>query len=317
MKPDSVRGIKAELAAEVIAQAGDSIAARSFFEASRPPTPEDVALGIAKRADGEHVLAIRTEHPAIADRIAARARGEVDVRILRVERRADPYFSARRRPLEPGAQIGMAGRNFVGTLGAIVRDVGGGTVRYGLTNAHVAADQGKASPGHRIGQPFGLNEADYVGLLARFLPYSLTVPNLVDAAIFRLDRTEVLPRWNAAVGGDLRGVRTLGPEDLGRTVRKVGRTTGAQVGTVTAVEVDGLPVAMDAGTPRFDDQNEFTGGPATDFSAGGDSGSLIVDDEGYGVALLFAGGRDRTGQDFTYGNRLANVLRLLAVELAL
>lgn len=315
MKLDSVRALKAELADEVIAQAGDSVAARSFFEASRPPTPENVALGIAMRDDGEHVLAIRTEHEAIAERIAARASGEVDVRILRVELRADPYFSARRRPLEPGAQIGMAGRNFVGTLGAIVKDADG--VRYGLTNAHVAADQGKASPGHRIGQPFGLNEADYVGLLARFLPYSLTVPNLVDAAIFRLDRTEVLPKWNAAIGGELRGVRTLGPEHLGRTVRKVGRTTGAQVGTVTAVEVDGLPVAMDAGTPRFDDQNEFTGGPATDFSAPGDSGSLIVDDEGYGVALLFAGGRDRTGVDFTYGNRLANVLRLLAVELAL
>ena len=86
---------------------------------------------------------------------------------------------------------------------------------------------------------------------------------------------------------------------------------------MTAVEVDGLPVAMDVGTPRFDDQNEFTGGPSTDFSAPGDSGSLIVDEEGYGVALLFAGGRDRTGQDFTYGNRLANALRLLAVELAL
>ena len=58
MKPDSVRSLKAELAAEVIAQAGGSIAARSFFEASPPPTPEGVALGIAKRADGEHVLAI-------------------------------------------------------------------------------------------------------------------------------------------------------------------------------------------------------------------------------------------------------------------
>lgn len=315
MKPDSVRALKAELSAEVIAQAGDSIAARSFFEASPPPTPEDVALGIAKRADGEHVLAIRTEHPAIAERIAARARGEVDVRILRVDLRADPYFSARRRPLEPGAQVGMAGRNFVGTLGAIVKDAAG--VRYMLSNSHVLADQGKASPGHRIGQPYGLDAGDYVGLLARFVPYSLTVPNLVDAAIARLDRTEVLPAWNAAIGGELRGVRTIEPGDLGREVRKVGRTTGAQVGKVTAVEVDGLPVAMDAGTPRFDDQVEVTGGPATDFSAPGDSGSLIVDADGYGVALLFAGGRDRAGVDFTYGNRLENALRLLAVELAL
>lgn len=315
MKVDSVRALKAELAAEVIAQAGESIAARSFFEASPPPMPDEVALGIAKGEHGEHVLAIRTEHPAIADRIAARAKGEVDVRLLRVTPRADPYFSARRRPLEPGAQIGMAGRSFIGTLGAIVKDADG--VRYGLTNAHVAADQGKALPGHRIGQPYGTNAADYVGLLARFLPYSLTVPNLVDAAIFRLDATEVLPKWNGALAGELRGVRTLGPEDLGRPVRKAGRTTGVQLGKVTAVEVDGLPVAMDVGTPRFDDQVEVTGGPATDFSAPGDSGSLIVDEQGYGVALLFAGGRDRAGVDYTYGNRLATVLRLLAVELAL
>jgi len=321
MRSDSVRALKAELAAEVIAQAGDSIAARSFFEASRPPTPDDASLGIARLPNGEHLLAIRTPHPEVAERLAARARGEADVRLVRAERRpTDARLAARVRPLEPGVQVGMAGRNFVGTLGFFGRDSAG--VLYGVSNAHVVADQGRALPGHRIGQPNALDERNLIGLLAAFAPYSPSVPNLADVGSVRLDRSglEVLVGFHAAAernAGRLRGARRLGPEDLGLEVRKVGRSTGAQAGRVTVVELDGLGVAMDAFTPRFDDATEVSGGPSTDFSAPGDSGSLIVDLDGWGVAHLFAGGRDSTGEDFTYGLALPHALAAVGLTLAI
>lgn len=320
MRPDSVRSLKAEFAAEVIAQAGDSIAARSFFEASRPPTPENVALGIAKRSDGEHVLAIRTPHPEVAERLAARARGEADVRIVRAERRpTDARLASRLRPLEVGCQIGMAGRGFVGTLGFFGRDAAG--VLHAVSNSHVVADQGRALPGHRIGQPSALNERDLIGLLAVFALYSPSVPNLADVGSVRLDRNglEVLPGFHPQAernGGRLRGARRFTAEDLGIEVRKLGRSTGAQAGRITVVEVDGLPVAMDAFTPRFDDATEVSGGPGSDFSAPGDSGSLIVDLDGWGGAHLFAGGRDRTGEDFTYGLALPHALAAVGLTLA-
>ncbi len=79
--------------------------------------------------------------------------------------------------------------------------------------------------------------------------------------------------------------------------------------------IDGLPVGYDRGVLRFSDQVEITG-PGEDFSAPGDSGSLIVTGEGQAVALLFAGGRDSTGADRTYGNYITNCLQALGVTLA-
>jgi hypothetical protein len=312
VKIESVRALKDELAAEVIAAAGDAPDVVSFYAATEPPTPAGVALGVSRRADGEHVLAIRSAFPAAAEAIAARAAGEADVRIVTVSKRSNAkYFQATRRPLEPGAQVGMADRPFVGTLGCFVRDAAG--VLYALSNSHVLADEGRAAPGHRIGQPYPTSP---VGLLARFVSFSAVAPNLVDAAIMRLDKTTALLGYTQAIPGPIRGIKDVGPEMLGAEVRKVGRTTGSRVGRITTVEMDGLPVAYDQGVVRFNDQVEISGGPATDFSAPGDSGSLIVTSDGYAVALLFAGGRDGAGEDFTYANPIIAVLGALGVTLA-
>ena len=312
MKPESIRALKAEISAEVVAQHGDSPDVVSFFAATEPPLP--CGLGISLRDDGEHVLAVRTESPAIAAEMINRTNGEADVKIMRVSARISAgELQGAVRPLEPGAQVQIRGVNFVGTLGAFVRDAAG--VLYALSNSHVLADIGATPIGTGIGQPLG---GSPIGVLSRHVPLSRTAPNLVDAAIARLDKTTALvDGWNAAIAGRIKGPRLIGTDDLGRTVTKVGRTTGVRIGKVTAVEVDGLGVNYgSSGIISFNDQIEVSGGAATDFSAGGDSGSLIIDSDGWALALLFAGGFDGV-EDRTYGNRIGNVLASLGVVLAI
>ncbi|MBZ0276878.1 MAG: S1 family peptidase [Anaerolineae bacterium] len=74
------------------------------------------------------------------------------------------------------------------------------------------------------------------------------------------------------------------PATLGMTVRKMGRTTGFTQSTVNLINAT-VNVAYGPGTARFTGQII-----AGAMSAGGDSGSLIVDGtENKGVGLLFAG----------------------------
>ena len=116
-----------------------------------------------------------------------------------------------------------------------------------------------------------------------------TTTNFVDAAT-ALPMEEVA--FNAKKLGRFGNLAGMGPGflDEGVAVRKVGRTTGETKGRVTAFELDNVVVGYDIGNIRFDDQVEIEGAGKGPFSAGGDSGSLIVDDDNLGVALLFAGG---------------------------
>ena len=149
------------------------------------------------------------------------------------------------------------------------------------------------------------------------------------------------PRWRACArlpGADLiekrfdqrgldvhklRGIGTLagqrdGNLEIGDVVHKVGRTTGVRHGRVTAFELDGVAVEYDIGVLTFDDQVEIEGSGTRSFSDAGDSGSLIVDDDMKGAALLFAGGDHggSNGKGLTYGNPFAAVTRALKVTLA-
>lgn len=315
MKLDSVRSFKRELSDRFIAGQVelDPHMAR-LFEASEPPNYPEISLGVSKRGD-EHVVAIRSSDREAAKRISDLAHGEAEIRIIpSIDARVTPaWFQGRRDPLECGVQVGLQSRNSVGTLGCFVRDNAG--VVYALSNSHVFADGGKAALGSFVTQS-GKSNQEIIGVLDRFVPYSGSSPNLVDCALVRLSRVRVLRRYNAALKDDIVGVRPITAHDLGARVMKVGRTTGVSSGVITSVEMDNLPVNMGDFVPRFNDQVEISGGPGSDFSAPGDSGSLIVDQEGWAVGLLFAGGRDSAGEDFTYANLLTSVLAKLGVVLA-
>jgi hypothetical protein len=94
-------------------------------------------------------------------------------------------------------------------------------------------------------------------------------------------------------------------------VGKSGRTTQLTRGTVTAV---GVTINVNYGSgrvARFVNQIAVRA-PSGDFSQGGDSGSLIWtwDARRAPVGLLFAGGGGTT-----FGNRIANVLAALDVQI--
>ena len=75
---------------------------------------------------------------------------------------------------------------------------------------------------------------------------------------------------------------------LGMDVQKTGRTTGHTTGKITQVDVT-VQVDYERQTVTFVDQFMATG-----MSSGGDSGSAILDMEGYVVGLLFAGSQIAT-----------------------
>lgn len=180
-----------------------------------------------------------------------------------------------------------------GTLGALVNYDG---AHHILSNNHVVARSGQAANGEDIAQPALIDSgcsattsnivADYVGNL---VPLGSTN---VDAALARV-RPGQVDTSGAILGIGVPCAATQNAT-VGLPVRKAGRTTGVTTGTVQAVNVStnvqyqrgcgfGIPFVV-----SFTNQISIT--PGT-FSTGGDSGSLILSDDGTPnpVGLLFAG----------------------------
>jgi hypothetical protein len=327
MKLESVRDLKASLMKPAITFAGRPVAMAARAMAARPvedvdPVQRAVALGVAPRGRNDFRLAVRVQSRAIEtggelDAIRARARGEVDVRYVgRVVKRAK-NMRKRHRPLIAGSSIGHYAIT-AGTLGCFV-ETASGAVRI-LSNNHVLANENLGKAGDAIIQPGeldgGRRRTDTVGKLGRFVRLKKTGKNLVDCALASL-ADDIDFDASALDGiGRLAGV-AADPVDIGDRVAKVGRTTGATRGRVTAFELDNLVVGFDLGNLRFDDQIEIEGAGTKAFSQGGDSGSIIVDGDRHAVALLFAGSDQggRNGQGLTFANPIDTVLKALKVDL--
>jgi hypothetical protein len=131
-------------------------------------------------------------------------------------------------------------------------------------------------------------------------------PNLVDAGVARVMAEEWVDETIPSIGM-LAGIRDL---QLGDRVQKTGRTTEHTLGLVETV---GAQVRVDygpgRGTATFDDQFVIRG-DGTTFSAGGDSGSAIVTEDGFLGGLLFAG-----SDEITIANRISHVVALLGVRM--
>jgi hypothetical protein len=209
----------------------------------------------------------------------------------------------------------------VGTLGARVTD---GTNVYALSNAHVYALEGSktsgtvqaGATGDKILQPGRVDmvaqacgsaseiDAAVIGKLWSFVPVEISrkANNTVDAALALVSTAAV--GTATPVGGYGTPATTTVVPSLGMSVQKYGRTTGLTKGTITGVNATVL-IKYDEGQARFVDQVVVTGSGA--FSDGGDSGSLIVTQNGnFPVALLFAG-----SSSSTIGNRIDSVLGAL------
>jgi hypothetical protein len=207
---------------------------------------------------------------------------------------------------------------FSGTLGSMVQD--SQNVQYILSNNHVLADQNKAKAGQQIVQP-GLADvqclkaqSDSVATFSRDVNINFGGRlNNVDAAIAAVEPGQVSPDI-LFIGGISSSLATPTP---GLAVQKMGRTTCLTTGLIAALDVNVSVNYSDTNKPKlakFVNQILVTGSHSTpNFSAPGDSGSLIVTDDSCprAVALLFAG----SSNGMTIANPISTVLSGLSVSM--
>ena len=197
------------------------------------------------------------------------------------------------------------------TAGTIACRVTDGTNVYALSNNHVYADENNASIGDNVLQPGkydgGVDPDDAIGTLADFesINFSRRARNEIDAAI--AISTVVELGTATPTGGYGTPNSTIVGAFIGQQVQKFGRTTGLTTGEVTGVNAT-VNVGYGPGkTAKFVKQIIIEPG---DFSAGGDSGSLIVTNDEFcnPVGLLFAG-----SSTMTVANRIDLVLARFGV----
>jgi hypothetical protein len=251
---------------------------------------------------------------------------------------------ARHRP----CPMGTSGGHYqitAGTNGELLKDLTSGKVCIG-TNNHVGANSNDASIGDPYLQPGvydgGSHPADVIGQLLKFVPIVFSdgqggcgtarvlssifnfacrtigsktrlLPvsrairyNLVDAAMIEVDPQDV--KSEIVDIGIPKGIRQA---QLDMLVQKSGRTTCHTTGgIVTGVDATVGPISYGTGkTAYFRDQIIIS---KEGFSAGGDSGSLILDEEGYAVGKLYAGSET---ENITISNHIHHYLDLLDAEL--
>jgi hypothetical protein len=223
-----------------------------------------------------------------------------------------------------------------GTLGSLVTRAG---TQFILSNNHVLARSDSAAIGDNIIQP-GLIDAGLTAQTKCDKSQATTVANLsqfvnletesksasaanIDAAIAQVVPGKVDPSGNILYLGataDANGVPVPGapnagsgvPASVNMAVAKSGRTTGLTCSTVLAVNTNTI-VAYNKNCDgsgasfkvTYDNQVQILGG---DFSAGGDSGSLIVTQNTADPVALLYGGSDTD----TVANPVGPVLNFFA-----
>lgn len=241
------------------------------------------------------------------------------------------------RPAPGGISIGHIDIT-AGTLGCWVRRNDQWMI---LSNNHVLANSNQAKFGDAILQPGpydgGRNPEDQIAVLEDFIPINIIgVPsecniagtvanylnglagligsktrlqaisiqaedNLVDAAIARPLNSEDVKADILNIGP----IQGQASAQLGTNIKKMGRTTGFTEGEILQVDVT-VNVQYGAGQiAQFKDQLM-----AGAMSAGGDSGSAVLDNNNNIVGLLFAG-----SEQSTIINRIEHVFSALNLTL--
>ena len=239
--------------------------------------------------------------------------GACNTDVLEIGKVETETFTSRQRPAQPGVGLGHFGIT-VGTFGCLVKKRGTKGPVYILSNSHVLAKSGTGSIGDVIIQPGrsdgGKRPADNLARLAQWVPFQFSAsgyPNLVDAAIAKVKRSSVRP--------DIRiiGRVPIGVSNAirrGMRVQKVGRTTDYTTGVVTDVNYRLFLRYRrpGGGVGRVGMRDQIL---CTRYTAGGDSGSAVLNRSGRVVGLHFAG-----SPSTSIFNRIKNVFQALNIELA-
>ncbi len=240
-----------------------------------------------------------------------------------------PQQTAQTRPIDLGvsggninslirANSGKITGCYSGTLGSLVEDAD--DTEYILSNNHVLAEQNMAKLGDLIVQP-GLVDVEClkapgnaVATLSGMVRLKFNGSrNYVDAAIAAVNPGDVSPEI-AFIGEISSSPATA---TIGMAVQKMGRTTCLTFGAIAQLDAHLRVNYSDTKHPKpakFVDQIVVSGTLDTpQFSAAGDSGSLIVTDDDcpQPVALLFGG----SSSGLTIANPISTVLSALNVSM--
>ena len=211
------------------------------------------------------------------------------------------------RPVPIGVSTGHPAIT-AGTIGCRVTD---GDNVYVLSNNHVYANENQATIKDPVIQPGtvdgGASPADDIGTLYDFEPIDFGGgDNTIDAAI-AATTADLVGKATPSDGYGMPKSRTVEAE-FAQVVQKYGRTTGLTKGQVWALNAT-INVGYDSGVAVFVGQIGIV--PLKgEFSAGGDSGSLVVTQKGNPVGLLFAG-----GGGWTFANPIGEVLTRFGVTI--
>lgn len=287
---DELIAIKRQVEARFLAQPGvtavdvgykevggrltDEVAIRVHVEAKRDDVPDDQR--VPAQIDG-----------AVTDVLERKYELQVLAKELDVAAQADTtHYASLQGGISMGPSRAINGFVFAGTLGAIVID-NVTNQHAALTNFHVACVDNTFSIGDRMVQPSridtGVVPTDEFGSLLR-----ATLSAAVDGAVVSIDASKTSTCQVVEIG-NVKGTKAA---TLGMTVRKRGRTTGFTHGMVDGltqtVKIDyGDGIGVKTLTNQISIAADTTQNPV--FSDHGDSGSVIVDDSGFVVGLLFAG----------------------------
>jgi len=211
-----------------------------------------------------------------------------------------------------GGNVNDATRRFCcsGTLGALVTD---GTTQYILSNNHVLGRGDQAVAGEDVSQPGLIDSNCNIATVVADFTIASPLGSNVDAAIAQLrpgtmDSTGFIEDIGVPT-------RAVAAPAVGMSVAKSGRTTGFTTGTISSINTSvSVQYTRDCGGGKKFNvayTNQVVINSST-FSAGGDSGSLIVTNNSAHnpVALLFAG-----SSTSTIGNPASLVLTRLSTSL--
>ena len=222
------------------------------------------------------------------------------------------YRAMRFRPVVGGVSASHPDVT-AGTVGAVIRDSVSGNKLF-LSNNHVFANSssltnGRANEGDPIYQPGvydGATADDIVATLYKWVPFNDDGMNIVDAALaLPVDQNVASPYLLTDSSLDLIPINGIHPVSSPIKIKKYGRTTGSDTGEVVdwnftvAVDYD------DGKTRNFTDQILTTAR-----TEGGDSGSILLDENNNAVGLIFAGGQDMFGNNYGVANKIQNVLAM-------
>jgi hypothetical protein len=224
----------------------------------------------------------------------------------------NPYQSRNQHFGVSGGNVNEIGHAFCcsGTLGSLLTD---GTTQYILSNNHVLARQDQAIAGEDISQPGLIDNGCRPATIVADFTAAPPLGSNVDAAIGQL-----IPGQMDSTGF-IEGIGTISSTvatpAVGLAVIKSGRTTGTTTASIasinTSVNVQ-YQVGCNEGKKYLVSYTNQVLINSTTFSAGGDSGSLIVsNDTNFNpVALLFAG-----SSSTTIANPIGEVLTELGTAL--